>query len=120
MGFIGAVGISSFVYYLNASYGFDRAIIPALKQFFYTFLIGGSLVRISENLSVSYDNRALSLFLAVLVTTAITATFLTVIHLMKGTPNPYATIFWTTITAPPGFFFVAFLKRRKHDKYAED
>ena len=121
IGWIGALLLGGFVYWINRKYGFNAAIVPAMKQFAYTFIVGGSLVRLSENISMSYDNRAKSIALAVLITTAITAILLTALHLMRGTPNPFYTIFWTTLTAPPGFFMVAVLRRRKYDReYVED
>jgi hypothetical protein len=116
MGFVGAFVMGGFVYWLNGDYGFQVAIIPAFKQFIYTFLIGGSLVRLAENLSLSYESSAKSIFLSVLVATAITAVLLTVVHLIRGTPRPFYTIFWTALIAPPGFFIIALRKRRKHNR----
>lgn len=120
-GMLGGLFMGSFVYWLNWDYGFDTAIVPAGKQFFYTFLVGGSLVSVSESLSLTYESRTKSILLAVLVSTAITGVMLTAVHIIRGTPRPFYTIFWTTLIAPPGFLLVAILKRRKHDKeYDED
>ena len=120
-GVVGGCFMGSFVYWLNWDYGFNTAIVPAGKQFFYTFLVGGSLVNISENLSLTYESRTKSILLAVLVSTVLTGMLLTVVHIMRGTPRPFYTIFWTTLIAPPGFLLVAVLKRRKHDRnYVED
>ena len=115
MGAIGGVLMGSVAYYPNLSYGFDVAIIPALKQFVYTLIVGGSLVRITERISVSMPQRGLSIFLAFMTPTAITAVLITSIHVLKGTPNPLETILYTVLAAPPGFIFVAFYTRRKHD-----
>lgn len=117
MGAIGGVLMGSVAYYANWEHGFDQAIIPAGKQFMYTLLVGGSLVRVTERISIAYEKRALSIFLAILTPVAISAVLLTSIHVMRGTPNVFQTILYTLLAIPPGFIVMAFYTRNKHDHH---
>ena len=119
MGAIGGVLMGSVAYYANWEHGFEHAIIPAGKQFMYTLLVGGSLVKVTERISVAYENRSLSIFLAILTPVLISAILLTSIHAFRGTPNVFETIFYTLLAIPPGFIVIAFYTRNKYDN-AED
>ncbi len=119
LGAIGGVLMGSVAYYANWEHGFDQAIIPAGKQFMYTLIVGGSLVKVTERISVAYEKRALSIFLAILTPVVISAILLTTIHIIRGTPNIFQTILYTGLAIPPGFIVIAFYTRNKHDN-AED
>ena len=115
MGAVGGILMGSIAYYANWQHGFEQAIIPASKQFMYTLLVGGSLVKVTERISVRYEKRGLSLFLAIFTPVVISAILLTTIHALRGTPNVFQTIFYTLIAIPPGFITVAVYTRKKYD-----
>ncbi len=116
LGAIGGVLMGSVAYYINRNSGFDAAMVPALKQFFYTLLVGGSLVKVTQKISVALKHKYLSIFLAILTPTVITAVLISAIHLFKGTPNPYETIFYTVLAAPPGVILIAIVTRQRYEK----
>jgi hypothetical protein len=107
MGLLGAICTSSYVYWLNSAYPFDEAIWAAAKQFVYTILVGGSLVRITERVCHS---KLLSTFqmyaLSMIIPTGVTFVLLTIVHFIKGTPDPMRTIVYTR-------------KKMKHENAAE-
>lgn len=117
MGFLGAFLMASLAFYLNADFGFLPAMVPAFKQFIYTFFVGGILVRLVERLSLSSPKRIYAYIRAIGIPTLVTSILITFLHLMKGTPNPASTIFFTAMAAPPGFAFVAIITRKKNKSH---
>ena len=115
MGALGAIGTASWVYWLNSGHGFEQAIWAAAKQFFYTILVGGSLTRIAERVCVSAVlSRFQQYALAMIIPTGITFVLLSIVHFLRGTPEPMRTIVYTTLLAPPAFLFVAIITRYRH------
>lgn len=108
------------VYYMNRQFGFDQAIVAALKQAFYTFFFGGACVRISEILSVKIDNKWLGVLIGTIVASCITIGAVYTIHSMKGTPLPFESTLPTIVMAPPGFVFLAWFYRVRWDKENEN
>jgi hypothetical protein len=112
MGTLGALFTASYVYWLNSEHGFDEAIWAASKQFVYTILVGGSLVRITENVcATKFLSKMQAYALSMIIPTGITFLLLSGLHFLKGTPEPTRTIVYTTLLAPPGFLFVALVTR---------
>jgi hypothetical protein len=112
MGILGAICTGTYVYWLNSQHGFDEAIWAALKQFVYTILVGGSLVRITERVCHSTVLSKFQMYaLAMIIPTGVTFVLLTIVHFLRGTPEPMRTIVYTTLLAPPAFLFVAILTR---------
>lgn len=116
MGVLGGLFSGGIAFYANIDAGYQAALVPGLKQFVYSLLVGGTLVRITERISISLDKKALSLFFAALVPATITTILITSIHLFKGTPNPLQTIIYTAAPTPFGFFIIAYFKRKRFDK----
>ena len=89
------------------------ATIAALKQGAYTFLMGGLIMKLCENLAIKYNNRSLSLILAVTIPVIVTtlATFL--VHSLRGTPEPINSTIPTVIFGAPSFTVWAIRKRKK-------
>ncbi len=112
----GALIMGGMVYFVNREFGFDQAIVAALKQAFYTFFFGGACVRISEIIAVKTENKFMGIALGTLVASCITTGAVYTIHVMKGTPLPIESTIPTLVMAPPGFIFLAWIYRTKKDK----
>lgn len=115
MGSIGAVIMGIVVWQINADYGFWPALIASLKQATYTLFFGGMLIRMLEKIVVRIEPAALAIFMASGFTSLVTIGMVYFIHNLKGTPYPFESTIPTILTAPFGFFFLAFRKRKKED-----
>jgi len=109
----GAVIMGTIVGFINMRYGAWPATTAALKQAAYTFLFGGMIIRLLYSLVHSVPGKIASLILSVLITSIITIILVYLVHSMKGTPMPLASTLPTVFLAPPGFFFLAWRKRRR-------
>ena len=116
MGLIGAIFMAFIVYLINADHNPSGALIAAAKQFIYTLFIGGFFTKMVENLAIKWEDKALSLFLAVLIPALLTIAFTYFMHFLKGTPEPLNSTVPTTILAPISFSVWAFLKRVEYEK----
>ena len=118
LGLAGALLLGSIVFFINYDHGIDNGLIAACKQFFYTFLIGGFITRLCENIASSIKKDLIAIITAVLIPSLI-AVFLTyILHSIKGTPEPLNSTIPTMILAPPGFMWWA-VKKRKQLKLAQ-
>lgn len=120
MGAVGGFISGMIAFYANLDAGYDAALIPAVKQFLYGLLVGGSLVHLSQHISVAIENKVLAIILASITPAVITTVLISAIHLYKGTPNPFQTIIYTAAPTPVGFFIVAFFNRYRNDKQLEN
>lgn len=111
MGFIGALFMGGIVFYINSDHGPFLATTAALKQAFYTFFVGGLILKILEVIVRGIRNKALAYFCAVVVATLITVGLVYFVHSLKGTPKPFESTIPTIILAPVGFSYAARLKR---------
>jgi hypothetical protein len=116
MGAVGGILSGMIAFYANMDAGYGAAMVPAIKQFLYSLLIGGSLVHLSQQISISIENKLMAVLLGSIIPAIITTVLITSIHLFKGTPNPFETILYTTAPTPFGFFIVALFNRYRHDK----
>ena len=115
MGGIGAIIMAMIVWYINSDFGFWPAMTASLKQAAYTLLFGGMLIRMLEKIVVRIEPAALALFMASGFTSLVTISMVYLVHNMKGTPYPFESTVPTILTAPFGFFFLAYRKRRSED-----
>ena len=113
---IGAVVMGGMVFFINFSYGWMMAGTAALKQAAYTFLLGGIFVRLTEILTAKPKNKWLGIAFGTLVVSSITTSAVYGIHVMKGTPLPFASTLPTIFFATPGLFAVAWTYRIKMEK----
>lgn len=113
MGFGGGLFLALVVFFINYDHGIPDASIAALKQGFYTFIAGGTMMRIAENFSIKYKNLLVSILLAVFVPTVLAVSFTFIIHSAKGTPEPLNSTIPTMILAPFGFLWWAVRKRKQ-------
>jgi peptidoglycan/LPS O-acetylase OafA/YrhL len=107
---IGAAGMAIIVYYINSSHGYLPAATAAMKQFFYTFFIGGLILRFLEFLLKKLAQNLQGILLAILLTSLSTILLIYFVHSLKGTPEPFYSTIPTIILAPFGFTCVTFQK----------
>ena len=113
MGLAGAFVMGTIVFFINWDHGIGLGLIAAAKQSTYTFLAGGTMMRITENIASYFSKDFPSIFLAVLTPTLIAVTLTFLIHSMKGTPEPVNSTIPTMLLAPWGFLWWALRKRRQ-------
>lgn len=110
---LGSILMSGIVYWANKEYGIDAASIAASKQALYTFFAGGMIAKAAENYALNLDNTWRSKLKAGLIPALGTITLTTIIHNLKGTPEPMDSILPTVALAPPGLLFIAHEKREQ-------
>jgi hypothetical protein len=108
----GAVLLGGIVFMINLDYGTGKALIAAAKQGAYTFLFGGFLMKLCENIALYFSLKSVAIFLAILVPGILAILLTYLLHQIKGTPEPLASTVPTMILAPLGFGWWAFRKRR--------
>lgn len=113
IGLIGAFIMGGIVWFINMGFGWWPATTAALKQFAYTFLLGGILIRILDTIATKINNRYAAITVAALSVSAFTIILVYLVHSMKGTPRPFESTLPTIIMAPPGFLALAIRKRWK-------
>jgi hypothetical protein len=113
MGLVGAVFLGVVVFAINLDQGWIQALPAAGKQMLYTFLAGGFMMRLTENLSIKWESKYLSYFISVATCTLIAVSLTYLVHSLKGTPKPLLSTLPTVIFAPPGFFWWAYKKRQQ-------
>ena len=111
-GLLGATFMGSWVYFLNMDYPWPKPFEASMKQAAYTFFVGGLLTKMVEIIVKKEKPRNMSIVLAVLASTIITAILMFLLHyIIKGTPAKMETVVWTILVAPPGFIIVAIRER---------
>ena len=116
MGLVGALVMGTIVFFINWDHGIGLGLIAATKQASYTFLAGGIMMRITENIAAYFTSNFVAIFLAVLTPTIIAVTLTYLLHSLKGTPEPLNSTIPTMILAPWGFLWWAARKRRQLKK----
>ena len=120
MGLAGALVMGTIVFFINWDHGIGQGLIAASKQSVYTFLAGGTMMRITENIASHYRQQFIALFLAVLTPTVIAVILTYLVHSMKGTPEPVNSTIPTLLLAPWGFLWWAIRKRKQADGLREE
>ena len=113
MGAIGALILGTVVFFINYDHGWIWGLTAALKQGAYTFLVGGTLTRLCENIASSISNGKLAIAAAVVVPTVISLILTYSVHSIKGTPEPLNSTIPTLLMAPWGFLWWARRKRKQ-------
>lgn len=100
------------VFYINFSHshGTVAAGIAGLKQFVYTFFIGGLLLRLLEFFLDRMAQSFQGILICVLLNSLITIILIYFVHSLKGTPEPFYSTIPTIILAPFGYMVVAIQK----------
>lgn len=113
MGLAGALVMGTIVFFINWDHGIGLGLFAASKQATYTFLAGGTMMRITENIASWFKHKIPAIFFAVLTPTLIAVTLTFIVHSLKGTPEPLNSTIPTMILAPWGFLWWALRKRRQ-------
>ncbi len=113
MGLAGAFVMGTIVFFINWDHGIGLGLFAASKQALYTFLAGGTMMRITENIASYFKQKIPALFLAVITPTIIAVTLTYIVHSLKGTPEPVNSTIPTILLAPWGFLWWAMRKRRQ-------
>lgn len=103
--------MGSVVFYINYDHGPFLASIAALKQATYTFFIGGLILKVLEIVVMAIPNKLLAYVCSVAAATILTVGLVYIVHSLKGTPKPFESTIPTILLAPPGYVYVARMKR---------
>jgi len=113
MGLLSGLGMGTIVFFINWDYGLLAGLIAALKQGLYTFLAGGIMMRLTENIASRFSKEFVAISLAVLVPSSIAIILTYILHSLRGTPEPLNSTIPTMILAPFGFLWWALIKRKQ-------
>ena len=102
------------VFFINLDHGWQASTIAAIKQFAYTFLFGGVIIKILEKLLLKFNNKLLALVISASSVSIITIILILLVHTLKGTPEPMLSTIPTILMAPPGFLVLALRFQRKN------
>ena len=111
-GLIGATLMAAIVFWVNAGHGALGATTAALKQWVYTFFMGGFIVQLCARLALRPGVRAAAIALAVAIPTLVTVGATFFVHSLRGTPRPVASTVPVALVSPPSFAFWAVRTRR--------
>ena len=113
MGAVGALILGTVVFFINYDHGIIWGITAALKQGAYTFMVGGILTRLCENLASMIKKEFMAILAAVVIPTTISLILTYSVHSLKGTPEPLNSTIPTLFMAPWGFLWWARRKRKQ-------
>ena len=116
MGLAGALVMGTIVFFINWDHGIGPGLTAASKQAVYTFLAGGTMMRITENMASFFKRDFMALVMAVATPTLVAVTLTYLVHSIKGTPEPVNSTVPTLLLAPWGFLWWARKKRKQLDK----
>ena len=102
-GLIGAFVMGGIVFMINIDHGWKLALTAGLKQWFYTFFLGGLIIRLLEYTLTMTKNYRYNMVFSVLLISALTSFLVYGVHSLKGTPEPFYSTIPTILMAPPGF-----------------
>ena len=108
----GALVLGGVVFWINHDHSTAGATTAAIKQATYTFFAAGVIAKNNERLARRLDSAALSLLLAVSVSSSIAIGLTYLVHSLKGTPEPLLSTVPTMLLGPPGFLALGWRARR--------
>lgn len=109
---IGALLMGTIVALVNASHGWTAALVAATKQGLYTLIIAGLILRLCERIAVSLQPTRVAVLVSTLVSSLVTVGATTLLHHLRGTPEPWASVVPTLLLGPPSFVAWALRSRR--------
>ena len=113
MGLIGGSVMAAIVFFINVDHGIVPGLTAAAKQGLYTFLAGGTMMRICENIAAYFSSDVLALFLSLLIPSMLAVSLTYLVHSLKGTPEPLNSTIPTMFLAPMGFLWWGVRKRKQ-------
>ena len=102
-GLVGASLLGAIVWMINIGHGALGASTAALKQFVYTFMMGGLIMRLCTRLALSRRREATALALAIFIPSLVTVSATFLVHSLRGTPEPLHSTVPAAILSPLGF-----------------
>ena len=119
LGILGGIVMGGIVYYINSDYGFYSSSVAAIKQASYTALIGGSMMKLCENVAISFQNKNFAKATSVVIPSIITVGLTYLVHSLKGTPEPFNSTIPTMFLAPPAFAWWGNKKRNQLEEIVD-
>ena len=116
LGLIGGAFMGSVVWFINSDHGAVPAAIAAAKQALYTFFVGGIIIKILDIVVNGIKNKTLAYLTSIITASILTIGMVYIVHSMKGTPKPFESTIPTIFLAPPGYIYLARLKRSNSKK----
>ena len=110
---IAASIMASVVTYINYDHGWMAASVAGLKQFAYTFLFGGMIIKGLEKVVTTIQHKYIAIITATITCALVAVIAVFILHTLRGTPKPFESTVPTMILAPFGFLFLSFEKRKK-------
>ncbi len=110
---IGAALMGTIVALINLRHGLAPALVAASKQAAYTLFIAGLVLRLCERLAITYAERWWGVALATIAPTIVTIGATTILHHLRGTPEPWASVIPTAVMGPPSFLMWARRAQRR-------
>jgi len=114
MGLIGAVIMGGIVFMINyfPTQLLLLSFVAAMKQFVYTFFLGGAVMKSCEYIAVTVHPKKKAIFLATVVPFLATLLLVFGLHNLRGTPLPLQSTM-PTLFVITGTFFWAVRKRKQ-------
>jgi len=117
VGIAGGLVMGLVVFFINY-FEVDEVIgslTAALKQGAYTFLFGGSIMKLCETIALKMNPKWIALVLAMLIPSTVSLLLTYGLHSLKGTPLPFESTIPTAIFVIPSTFVWGYLKRKNQD-----
>jgi uncharacterized protein YacL len=120
IGLAGAIFMGTIVFCINyfSTHLAIESLTAALKQGVYTFIFGGFLMKGCEYIAIRIKKRNLAIALAIIIPTVFTLILTTVMHFLKGTPKPLASVIPTLMIIPATAFWA--VKKRNKNEFLND
>ncbi|MDX2360190.1 MAG: hypothetical protein QNK23_05260 [Crocinitomicaceae bacterium] len=112
-GFFGGLVIGLVVFWINSHHPFNQAVVAGLKQFTYTFFMGGFIARVCENIAIKYNPALKAILMAIFIPGVSTICLTYGLHSMKGTPEPFLSTIPTMVAVPIVLTVWSFKKRKE-------
>jgi len=108
------------VFIANLAHGISPAAIAAGKQATYSALVGGSIVRLCERMTLRMTGPpSRRVALATLVPTVVTTLLVAAVHSLRGTPEPMLSVLPVALLSPPAFASLSYRLIQRADESAE-
>lgn len=118
VGIAGGTVMGLVVFSINyfETYELLGSITAALKQGAYTFLFGGSIMKLCETIAIKIKSKWIAIFLGMLIPSAVSLILTYGVHSLKGTPLPFESTIPTAVFVIPSTFAWGILKRKNQYK----
>lgn len=118
IGLAGALVMGSIVFYINYhdTQALAGATTASLKQAIYTFLFGGTIMKLCEYLAVGIRARIIALMTAIVIPSCLSIGLTFGVHKIKGTPKPVESTIPTAFLVIPSTAIWGLKKRQRNIK----